>query len=740
MGTKKSLVSRREGAEYDEEEVSHVPLKAILLADSFASNFRPITLERPKVLLPLVNVPMIDYTLAWLQSEDVEQVFVFCCAHSDQLISYLETSKWFTQPNFLVKIIKSTTALTVGDALRTINYENVIHEDFVLVSGDTVSNMPLSNVIKEHKDRRKKDSNVLMTMVIKQSKPSPVTHQSRFGTDELLMAIDPCTRQLFYYQENTTHSEEFISPDKAFLTDNHSMCVNNDKQVCYIDICSEEVLRLFDDNFDYQHLRPDFVRDLVKGSLLDDIMSYKIFTYEIPSSYAAIDNFRSYDTISKDIIQRWTYPYVPDVQFHRNSATKHERCGIYRASDIDQSRSAEVGPFTVIGNGTKIGNTSKISNSVVGESCTIGSNVSIDGCYIWNNVTIEDGCQLKHAIVCDGVVLKSGSVLEPGVVLSIKVIIGRNVLVPAYSKVSLLQQPTKVDSDEELEYADSSSSITYNPSSSEKLDMVSKDLKTEMMESQLCTASEVGSDGAGFIWSIPEGSLEGEWRHSVAPIPPEKLSEITQRINAELYINQDRSIVPASGELEPDSISDVSDDTDSDKDMNAFFEKEVDLTFRRAVHENTDDDTVIFLLNQIRMPLLLHAEDCASALFYSMMKFALDTPHSSHNELLRNVSNVIKKWKNVLKTFMKTIDQQFEVILKFEEICSESMKEYSRIFVEILHLLYEKDLILEDAVIRWAIEKEGADESDKVFVKKAEVFIQWLKEASEADDDEDDDD
>lgn len=62
-------------------------------------------------------------------------------------------------------------------------------------------------------------------------------------------------------------------------------------------------------------------------------MGYKIFTHEIHSSYAArIDNFRSYDAISKDIIQRWTYPLVPDVKFFGDSSTKLERLGMYRAS------------------------------------------------------------------------------------------------------------------------------------------------------------------------------------------------------------------------------------------------------------------------------------------------------------------------------------------------------------------------------------------------------------------------
>ena len=93
----------------------------------------------------------------------------------------------------------------------------------------------------------------------------------------------------------------------------------------------------------------------------------------------------------------------------------------------------------------------------LGKGCSIGSNVSITGSYIWDSVTIEDGCDIRHAIICDGVVIKSGATLEPGVVLSFKVVIGQQCIVPSYSKVSLYQQPTVEDSDKELEYADNSS-------------------------------------------------------------------------------------------------------------------------------------------------------------------------------------------------------------------------------------------------------------------------------------------
>ncbi len=40
-----------------------------MLADCFPQRFSPVALTRPKVLLPLVNVPLLDYTLEWLASQ-----------------------------------------------------------------------------------------------------------------------------------------------------------------------------------------------------------------------------------------------------------------------------------------------------------------------------------------------------------------------------------------------------------------------------------------------------------------------------------------------------------------------------------------------------------------------------------------------------------------------------------------------------------------------------------------------
>ena len=39
--------------------------------------FRPMSLEKPKVVLPLVGVPMISYTLEWLASNKMSKASAY---------------------------------------------------------------------------------------------------------------------------------------------------------------------------------------------------------------------------------------------------------------------------------------------------------------------------------------------------------------------------------------------------------------------------------------------------------------------------------------------------------------------------------------------------------------------------------------------------------------------------------------------------------------------------------------
>ncbi|PON85499.1 W2 domain containing protein [Trema orientale] len=202
-----------------------------------------------------------------------------------------------------------------------------------------------------------------------------------------------------------------------------------------------------------------------------------------------------------------------------------------------------------------------------------------------------------------------------------------------------------------------------------------------------------------------------ECGHSVAHIHAEELTEATD------VVDDDMEIVPDGGILLPL------------EDLNL-----VEETFVRADFEKIEVDNVILEVNSLRLLYNKLNADCARAIIYSMMHLVLDTPSC---ELLPLAMHLIRKWKKLLKYYLADIDAEIKVILIFEEMCLEHAIEFFWSFTTLLFHLYDQEVIQEHAILRWDDEKRDADESDKIFVKQAEKFIQWLREAPEEDDDED---
>jgi len=49
------------------------------------------------------------------------QVFVFCCAHAEQITDYLAASKWAHNKEMVVTPIVSTSCFSAGEAMRLID-------------------------------------------------------------------------------------------------------------------------------------------------------------------------------------------------------------------------------------------------------------------------------------------------------------------------------------------------------------------------------------------------------------------------------------------------------------------------------------------------------------------------------------------------------------------------------------------------------------------------------------------
>uniref|UniRef100_A0A4W4DYY7 Translation initiation factor eIF2B subunit epsilon n=1 Tax=Electrophorus electricus TaxID=8005 RepID=A0A4W4DYY7_ELEEL len=437
--------NRRGGAEQDEEEQ---PLQAVLIADSFNRRFFPISKDQPRALLPLANVSMIDYTLEFLTSTGVQETFVFCCWMSHKIKDHLLKSKWCrpTSPN-TVHIITSDLYRSLGDVLRDVDAKSLVRSDFVLVYGDVVSNIDLSQPLQEHKLRRKLEKNVsVMTMIFTESSPG---HRTRCDEDDVIVAVDSKSKRVLHY-ERTQGLKKLQFPMNIFHSGSNEFEIRHDLLDCHVSICSPQVAELFTDNFDYQ-TRNDFVRGILVN---EEILGNQIHMYVSQDGYGArISNLLMYDAVSSDLIRRWVYPITPEANFadEEGRSCTHSRHNVYRELGVGLGHGSLMEENVLIGQFTLIGANCSISNTVIGANCVIGDGVVLDRAYIWNNVHIANDVTIRQSLICDGVRVKQGVTLNEQCVLAYNVVVGPNISLPEGTVVSM-HHPDEEDEDDEDEF------------------------------------------------------------------------------------------------------------------------------------------------------------------------------------------------------------------------------------------------------------------------------------------------
>lgn len=310
--------------------------------------------------------------------------------------------------------------------MRDLDGKHLITGDFIVVSGDVVSNLPIESALAKHRARRETDKNAIMTMILREAGRD---HRTKSSSYTPVFVIDPTKDRCLHYEEIDNHTEtsHHLTIDTDIITSHAELDIRQDLIDCSIDICTPDVLSLWSDSFDYQSPRKHFLYGVLKDYELN---GKTIHTYIIKDHYAAkVRNLKAYDAISKDVISRWTYPLCPDTNLLPGHTFDLRKGNLYQEQGVTLARSCVVGRRTVIGHGTSIGDKTTVSNTVLGRNCRIGKNVTLDGTYIWDDVIIGDGADVRRAIIADGAVVGKGCTIEPGALLSfgVKIADGKTV-------------------------------------------------------------------------------------------------------------------------------------------------------------------------------------------------------------------------------------------------------------------------------------------------------------------------
>mmetsp|Transcript_6310 Transcript_6310/g.15911 ORF Transcript_6310/g.15911 Transcript_6310/m.15911 type:complete len:478 (+) Transcript_6310:45-1478(+) len=422
----------------DGEEV----LQAVLIADSFQKHMSPITYSTPKCLLPLVNVPMIEYTLEMLTSAGVKELFIVCCSHGKQIDEYISKSQERRPYHFVVHIVEAPACKSMGAAMREVDARGKIRGDFILVHGDVVSTVKLEPVLAAHKERREKHKNkdAILTMVLRASQP---THRNPvFEEEDVAIAVNPESGQLLHYQ---SMRKSTFTLDTARFEAHPNIQVRYDVEYIDVCVCSPEVLCLFTDEFDWL----DFSKDFLPGVLTSEILSYQIYTH-VSAGYAGkVNCLSSYSAVSRDIVHRWAFPLVPEVNLLADTTFKYHNPNIYKETNVTLAQSCTVGEDSVFGSGTSVGDGSTITQSIIGRNVSVGANSTILRSFILDGVTVGDNVRIVDSLVCADVMLGNGVVLSEGCVIAAGARIMKDVKLGERVRIAVAPPPNNEDEDDD---------------------------------------------------------------------------------------------------------------------------------------------------------------------------------------------------------------------------------------------------------------------------------------------------
>lgn len=328
--------------------------KAMVMAAGVGSRLDPLTKNTPKPLIPVANRPVMDILLERLSEISIKDVIANTHYLSEEIINRYKKSESDVNFNYIYEKELSGTA----GGLKKCQFFFDKGEDFLVLSGDGLSNVDFEAGIESHKK-----SGAIATMGIKKFPMEEIPHFGVVVTDE----------------------EGFV---KEFQEKPSVKEAKSDKINTGIYIFNYEIFNRIPKNTFY-----DFAKNV-----FPDLMSknLKINTFTVNEYWSDIGTLEQYFQSTKDLFD-----------------------GLYK---INHSEIVKTGSGVYINEKSYIAPSVKFNGfNTIGKSCIVGKNVKLENCIIWDNVEIKDNVSLKDCIIasdCEISTNMTNQIIGPNQIIS----------------------------------------------------------------------------------------------------------------------------------------------------------------------------------------------------------------------------------------------------------------------------------------------------------------------------------
>ncbi|MEZ0393855.1 MAG: sugar phosphate nucleotidyltransferase [Desulfurococcaceae archaeon] len=359
--------------------------RAIIMAGGEGVRLRPLTVTKPKPMLPFVNRPLLEHIVELLKLSGINEIGMTLHYLPSTIMDHFRDGV-----DHGVKIYYSVEERplgTAGGVLRFVEERGWWDEPLLIVSGDLITDVDLRRLVKYHEE-----SSADFTMALRRERDV-----LRFGIAQL-----DASGRVARFKEKPSPTEAFSDLINMGIYVVEPEVLRRLPRGRELDFGNDVIPWLLSGGFDvYGFIAGDYYWNDV-----GDVEQYREAHVDALEGRVRLPAFKCHDVPRRGIcLGRGAK--VDDLDLLRPPVIVGDGAVVERA---------EVGPYVVIGDNVRISEGTRVERSIVMESTIVGSSCNVEGAIIGSNVSIGDHVAiLEGVVVGDGTVIGKGTVLMPNV-------------------------------------------------------------------------------------------------------------------------------------------------------------------------------------------------------------------------------------------------------------------------------------------------------------------------------------
>jgi mannose-1-phosphate guanylyltransferase/phosphomannomutase len=357
-------------------EDSSAKMQIVLMAGGQGTRLRPLTSNQPKPMVPVANRPLMEHIIALLKRHELTDIIVTL-----QFLPTLIENYFSDGSAFGVNMSYVTEESPLGTAGSVRNARSLLNRQFVVVSGDALTDIDLTAAAAFHKEK-----GAMVTIVLKKV-PNPL----EFG-----LVITAADGRIERFLEKPGWGEVF------------SDTINTG-----IYIIEPEVLNLIPDDRPY-----DFSKELFPEMLEN---GFPLYGYIAEGYWTDVGNLEQYLSVHRDILDGLVDVDVPGHRLENN---------VWLGDGADIDESVKMSGPALIGNHCKIESGTKVREyTVVGNNVVVKRDNFLHRSVIMDNTYIGPSCHIRGSVLARNCDVKSGVRIDEGAVLGDDCLVGDNAII-----------------------------------------------------------------------------------------------------------------------------------------------------------------------------------------------------------------------------------------------------------------------------------------------------------------------